>query len=425
MFSTANFMSLQKYAHAIAKKAKEASTRLANASSADKNRLLLHMADALVQANAALIKANEKDIAFARKAKLSEALIDRLRMDAKRIGQMGEGLRQVAGLPDPVGEVMASWKRPNGMQVEKVRVPLGVVFMIYESRPNVTADAAALCLKSGNAVILRGGKEAIHSNIKIAEVLKQSCKACGFSPEMIQLAAKTDHALIDHLLKLSAFIDLVIPRGGEALIRKVAATSKIPVIKHFKGLCIVYVDRAADLNMAESIVVNAKAQRPGTCNAMETLLVHRDVASHFLPRVAASLAQKGVEIRACPVSRKILPRAKRATEKDFKTEFLGLTMAVKTVKDLDEALGHIARYGSHHSDAIVTSDSASAERFTREVDSSAVFVNASTRLNDGGEFGFGAEIGISTDKLHARGPMGLAELTSYKYVVHGSGQIRV
>ena len=417
-------MNLKNYAQAIAKKAKQASYQLAKESREDKDRLLRRMADDILGSNEILQRANAKDVAFARKAKLSEAMIDRLGLDADRIGLIAKGLRQVADLPDPVGEVMATWTRPNGMRVQKVRVPLGVVFMIYESRPNVTADAAALCLKSGNAVILRGGSEAIHTNIEMARILRQSCTACGFSPELIQLVAKTPHELVDHLLKLSSWIDLVIPRGGEDLIRRVAKTSKIAVIKHFKGLCIVYVDRDADPDMAERIVLNAKVQRPGTCNAMETLLVHQDVARRILPRVAASLEENGVEIRACPITRKLIPTARRATERDFQTEFLGLTMAVKTVKDLDEAIDHIERYGSHHSDAIVTSNPQAAERFVREVDSSAVFVNASTRLNDGGEFGFGAEIGISTDKLHARGPMGLAELTSYKYVVRGTGQVR-
>lgn len=417
-------MNLKAYAQNIAKKAKAASFGWANVSADEKNRLLHAMAAALARSTPDLIKANAKDLAFARKEKLSDAMIDRLTLNEKRISQIAEGLCQVADLPDPVGEVMAKWDRPSGLAIEKVRVPLGVILMIFESRPNVTADAAALCLKSGNAVILRGGKEAIHSNVRIAEVLRAACKDSGHSPEVIQMIARPDHALVDHLLKLPQWIDLVIPRGGEGLIRAVAEKSKIPVIKHYKGICAVYVDSEADLDMAESIVVNAKAQRPGTCNAMETLLVHKDVARGFLPRVAAALEEKGVEIRACPASKKLLPNAKRATEKDFDTEFLGLKIAVKTVAGIDEAIAHIGRHGSHHSDSIVTQDAQAAERFTREVDSSAVFVNASTRLNDGGEFGFGAEIGISTDKLHARGPMGLAELTSYKYVVRGNGQVR-
>ncbi len=416
--------SLQQYAHDIAARAKRASVDFAKASTAAKNALLMAMADALETNTAGILKANAKDLAAARKAGIAGAMLDRLMLDEKRLRQIAGGLRQVAALPDPVGEVMSTWTRPNGMAIEKVRVPLGVIFMIYESRPNVTADAAALCLKSGNTVILRGGKEALYSNIAIARVLQDACKQAGFAREIVQMVSKPDHALIGHLLKQAEFIDLVIPRGGEALIRSVAAASKIPVIKHYKGLCSVYVDSDADMAMAESIVVNAKVQRPGVCNAMETLLVHRDAAKEFLPRIARTLQEKGVELRADSASRKLMVGAKAATAKDFQTEFLNLTLAVKTVQDVDEAMRHIARFGSHHSDAIVTRNARTAERFVREVDSSAVFVNASTRLNDGGEFGFGAEIGISTDKLHARGPMGLAELTSYKYVVRGDGQIR-
>ncbi len=417
-------MSLTQYAKNIAGMAKRSSVAFAKASTEAKNTLLRAMADELEANASGILKANAKDLIAARKAGIAGAMLDRLMLDEKRVRQMAAGLRQVAALPDPVGEVMSTWTRPNGMAIEKVRVPLGVIFMIYESRPNVTADAAALCLKSGNTVILRGGKEALRSNIAIARVLQDACKRAGFAREIVQMVSKPDHALIGHLLKQAESIDLVIPRGGEALIRSVAETSKIPVIKHYKGLCSVYVDSEADMAMAESIVVNAKVQRPGVCNAMETLLVHRDAAKEFLPRIARTLQEKGVELRADSASRKLMAGAKAATAKDFETEFLNLTLAVKTVQDMDEAMEHIGRHGSHHSDAIVTRNTRTAERFAREVDSSAVFVNASTRLNDGGEFGFGAEIGISTDKLHARGPMGLAELTSYKYVVRGDGQIR-
>jgi glutamate-5-semialdehyde dehydrogenase len=419
-----SIMDIQTYAEGIAKQAKKACPQLAVATAGEKNKLLERMAEDLVAACAELLAENAMDLDFARKSQLSEAMVDRLRLDNKAIEKMADGLRQVAKLPDPVGEVLSKWRRPNGIEIEKVRVPIGVVFMIFESRPNVTADAGALCLKSGNAVILRGGKEAIHSNVKIAQIMRGSCQACGFSPDVIQMVSRTEHEVVDHMLKMTEWIDLVIPRGGERLIRRVAQQSRIPVIKHYKGLCIVYVDNEADLSMAERIVVNSKTQRPGVCNAMETLLVHRDVAKRFLPRLARALAEKKVEIRACEESRKILPEARPATDEDFQTEYLNLTMSLKIVSDIQEAVRHIGRFGSHHSDAIVTKNPKTAEQFVREVDSSAVFVNASTRFNDGGEFGFGAEIGISTDKLHARGPMGLAELTSYKYIVRGSGQIR-
>ena len=355
---------------------------------------------------------------------LSAAQIDRLRLTPAVIESMAVALEEVAALAEPIGEVIDSSIRPNGLEVLKVRVPLGVVFFIYESRPNVTADAAAIAVKSGNAVILRGGKEAIHSNQAIAALLEQAGDEVGLPAGAVQLVNTTDRDAVGHFLEMNDLIDVAIPRGGESLIRRVAAQAKMPVIKHFTGNCHVYVDRAADLDMAERILINAKCQRMGVCNAAESLVVHREVAADFLPRISQALAEYDIELRGDGRTRTLLPHAKPATEEDFATEFLGPILSVKIVDSLAEAIEHINHYGSRHTDAIVTGDLAAARAFVTAVDSSAVLVNASTRFNDGGEIGLGAEIGISTDKFHARGPCGIKELTSYKYVIYGQGQVR-
>lgn len=408
----------------LARKARTASTLLAQVPTAAKNRWLLAAATAIEARQAELLAANAKDVAAAPDFGLNAAAIDRLTLNPKRVASAAEGLRQVAALPDPVGEVREATRRPNGLQVLKVGVPLGVVFFIYESRPNVTADAAALCVKSGNAVILRGGKEAIHSNTALHRLLSEELTRAGFPTDAVQLVPWTDRQAVGYLLSMSEFIDLAIPRGGKSLISRVASEAKMPVLKHFDGVCHVFVDAAADLAMAERIVVNAKCQRPGTCNAAECLLVHREVASEFLPRVGAALAAQHVELRGCEETRQWIPGAKLATEDDYRTEYLDLTMSVKVVADLAEAVAHIATYGSHHTDAIVTRDLSASRVFTQQVDSAAVMVNASTRFNDGFELGLGAEIGISTDRFHARGPCGLRELTTYKYIVTGDGHVR-
>ncbi|MGB3057785.1 MAG: glutamate-5-semialdehyde dehydrogenase, partial [Candidatus Omnitrophota bacterium] len=345
-------------------------------------------------------------------------------LDDKRIDGMRDMLRQVAGLPDPVGTVLEKTERPNGLVIAKVRVPIGVIGIIYESRPNVTADCAALCLKSGNAVILRGGSEAINSNKAIYEALKKGAKKAGLVEGAFILIEDNSREMVDAMLEATGGIDLLMPRGGESLIRSVAEKSRIPVIKHYKGICHVFVDADADLKMAEEICFNAKVQRPGVCNAMETMLVHEAVAGEFLTRMAGRFREAGVKIKGCPRTRQIITGAEEVTDEDFRTEWLDLILNIRVVRSLEEAIGHIAKFGSEHSDAIVTKNKKNAEAFTRQVDSAAVYVNASTRFTDGGEFGKGAEIGISTDRIHARGPMGLEELCTYKYVVHGSGQIR-
>ncbi len=408
----------------LAREAKKASRVIATLSSAVKNEMLRRMADALENQAEALQSANEKDLAAARQKGLSAAMIDRLVLDDKRVGAMADGMREVADLPDPVGEITGMWRRPNGLQVGRMRIPLGVIGIVFESRPNVTADAAALCLKSGNAVILRGGSEAIHSNSAIAAVLKNTLAEMGLPDGALQVVATTDRAAVLELLKLEDEIDLIIPRGGEGLIRFVSENSRIPVIKHYKGVCHVFVDSSADYEMAERICVNAKVQRPGVCNAMETLLIHKDIAETFVPRIAAALRAQGVEMRGCSVTREFAPDAAAATEEDWGAEFLDLILAVKVVDDMDEAIAHIRRYGSLHTEAIVTRDYAHAQRFLREVDSSTVVVNASTRFADGNQLGLGAEIGISTTKLHSFGPMGLEDLTTRKFIVYGEGQIR-
>ena len=408
----------------MAVRAKAASQELAAVRTGAKNRWLLAAASALETQSAEVLAANAEDVAAAPGYGLNAATIDRLELTPARIAAAADGLRQVAALPDPVGEVREGGVRPNGLQVLKVGVPLGVVFFIYESRPNVTADAAALCVKSGNAVILRGGKEAIHTNTALHRLIAAELAAAGLPADAVQLVPTTDREAVGHLLKLGDWIDLAIPRGGESLIRRVAREATMPVLKHYDGNCHVYVDAAADLGMAERIVVNAKCQRPGVCNAAESLLVHAAVADTFLPRVGAALRGRGVEIRGCDETRRLIPGTTPATDADFRAEFLDLILSVKVVADLDAAVRHIAAYGSKHTDAIVTADLAAARRFVQLVDSAAVMVNASTRFNDGFELGLGAEIGISTDKFHARGPCGLRELTTYKYVVTGDGQIR-
>ena len=412
------------YCEDVARRARVASHELARLSGAAKNAWLLRGAALLRASLPAIEKANQQDLAAAPGFGLTDAQTDRLRLTRERIEAIAAGLEAVAALPDPVGEIMESSVRPNGLEVSKVRVPLGVIFFVYESRPNVTADAAALCVKSGNAVILRGGKEAAHSSRAIVDLLGEAGAEVGLPADAVQLVSTPDREAVGHFLQLAQYIDLAIPRGGEGLIRRVAAEAKMPVLKHFSGNCHVYIDRAADLEMARQITINAKCQRMGVCNAAESLLVHTDVAEKFLPEVARQLVERGVEIRGDEHTRRLIPQSEPVTAEDYAAEFLGPVISVRVVDSLDEAIEHINQYGSKHTDAIVTADLAAAREFARRVDTAAVMVNASTRFNDGGEFGLGAEIGISTDKFHARGPCGLKELTSYKYVVYGSGQVR-
>ncbi|MFA5145005.1 MAG: glutamate-5-semialdehyde dehydrogenase [Candidatus Omnitrophota bacterium] len=406
------------------KNTKAASGFLLNISSATKNKILRDMASSLNARSGFILKANRKDVAGAKTAGLSLALIDRLTLNPKRIKEMSDSLIEISKLKDPVGEVIKAWTRPNGLRIQKVRVPIGVIAIIYESRPNVTSDCAGLCFKSGNSVVLRGGSEALNSNKAIYQVLKDVLKKYKIPESVINIITTRDRRAVDALLKLNDYIDLVIPRGGEGLIRRVVKLSRIPVIKHYKGICHTYVDEWADLNMAENICFNAKVQRPGVCNAMESMLVHKDVAARFLPGMLRKFKQAGVEIRGCAVTQRIVKGILRASEKDYRTEYLDLVLSVKVVEDLKEAITHINNYGSHHSDTIITEDHKNALQFLKGVDSACVYVNASTRFTDGHQFGLGAEIGISTDKLHARGPMALEELTTYKYMVFGSGQIR-
>lgn len=408
----------------MAKKAKEVSYQLARLSADIKNKALFAMADGLERSRELLIEENYKDLSVGEKACLSAAMRDRLRLTPTVIQGMSEGLREVAHLPDPVGEVLKMWKRPNGLMVGKMRIPIGVIGMIYESRPNVTADAAGLCLKSGNSVILRGGREAFHSNQAIGQILQKALAKVGIPREAVQIFPHKEREAIREMLQLEDEIDLVIPRGGEELIRFVATHSKIPVIKHYKGICHIFVDESADLEMATRICLNAKVQKPGVCNAMETLLVHRKVAGKFLPKISAVMHKERVELRGCPQTRRILSDIKEAREEDWSQEYLDLILSIKVVGGMDEAIEHIACYGSSHTESILTSDYQNAQRFLREVNSSCVLVNASTRFNDGFELGLGAEIGISTSKLHAFGPMGLEELTTTKFIVYGEGQIR-
>ncbi len=417
-------MGLREDMVAMGQRARRASRALARLSSRVKDQALRAMADGLEDAVAELQEANRRDLEAAAEAGLSRAMIDRLTLSDKVIASMAQGLREVAAQPDPVGEVVRMWKRPNGLLVGKKRIPLGVIGIIYESRPNVTADAAGLCLKAGNAVILRGGKEAIHSNRAIAGVLSRAAARAGVPEGAVQVVEVTDRQAVLEMLRLEEYIDLIIPRGGEGLIRFVTENSRIPVIKHYKGVCHVFVDASADLDMAERIVLNAKCQRPGVCNALETLLVHRDAAGAFLPRVARALTEAGVEIRGCSRTRELVPGAKEATEADWHAEYLDLILAVRVVDSLDQAIEHIETYGSLHTEAIVTRDYANAQRFLDEVNSSVVAVNASTRFSDGQQLGLGAEIGISTTKLHSFGPMGVEDLTTTKFVIYGEGQVR-
>jgi glutamate-5-semialdehyde dehydrogenase len=422
--AVADSIDLRKYCLQTAQQARAASVLLARTGGAVKNAWLRRAAERLRGEQQRLATANAKDLDAAPGYGLTDAQIDRLRLTPKVIEAMAVGLEEISQLPEPIGEVIESTIRPNGLEILKVRVPIGVVFFIYESRPNVTADAAGICIKSGNAVILRGGKEAIHSNQAIAEILETAAAEVGLPDHAVQLVNTTDREAVGHFLGLNEFIDLAIPRGGESLIRRVAAEAKMPVIKHFTGNCHVYVDQAADPDMAEQITVNSKCQRLGVCNAAESLLVHAAVAPKLLPRIAEALIAQGIEIRGDAPTRRLVPQAKTATDEDYAAEYLAPIISVKVVDDLEAAMAHINRFGSKHTDAIVTNDLSAARQFVTGVDTAAVMVNASTRFNDGGEFGLGAEIGISTDKFHARGPCGIKELTSYKYVAYGTGQIR-
>lgn len=419
-----NSTDLSAYCLDLARRARTASRMLATTSGASKNDWLKRTAEVLEQRYDEVLDANQKDLAAAAEMGLSSAQIDRLRLTPARLRDAAAGLREVAALPDPVGQARSSTVRPNGLEVHKVGVPLGVLLFIYESRPNVTIDAAALSVKSGNAILLRGGREALHSNTALHRILSHSLSHADLPTDAVQLVETTDRAAVGHLLKMNDLIDLVIPRGGEGLIRRVAEEARMPVLKHYKGICHVFVEKSADLDRAERIVLNAKCQRPGVCNAMECLLVEEAVAEAFLPRVALSLRRRGVELRGCPATRRLVADAKAARPEDFDTEYLDLVLSIKVVASLEEAIAHINRHGSGHSDAIVTNDLSAARRFTAAVDSAAVLVNASTRFHDGQELGLGAEIGISTDKIHARGPCGLQELTSYKYIVYGEGHLR-
>jgi glutamate-5-semialdehyde dehydrogenase len=422
--SAAESNTLREYCLEVAQRACRAAEELAAVPGARKRDWLHRSARLLSERSVALAEANHLDVVAAPSFGLSDAQIDRLRLTPKRIDEMAKALEDVAALPEPIGEVMWSSIRPNGLEVQKVRVPLGVIFFIYESRPNVTADAAALCVKAGNAVILRGGKEAMHSNTAIAAILAEAAADAGLPGDAVQLVATTDREAVGHFLHMPEYITVTVPRGGESLIRRVSEQARMPVIKHFAGNCHVYLDRSADPDMAETIVVNAKCQRMGVCNAAESLLVHADVAAALLPRVGKALLDRGIELRGDDTTRKLLPAAKPATEEDYGTEYLGPVMSVAVVDSLEAAIAHINRYSSKHTEAIVTRDLDAARQFAARIDSSAVMINASTRFNDGGEFGLGAEIGISTDKFHARGPCGINELTSYKYVVFGTGQVR-
>jgi glutamate-5-semialdehyde dehydrogenase len=413
-------MSIQETIHQMGRQARAAAYKLAQLSSDEKNDILRAMAAAIRRRTPELLAANALDLAAGEAKGLSNAMLDRLKLDEKRIEAMALGIDQVATLPDPVGEIMDAWDRPNGIRISQTRVPIGTIGIVYESRPNVTADAAVLCFKTGNATILRGGSEAIHSNVAIASALAEA----GAPEHAIQLIPFTDRESVAVLAGMDKWLDLIIPRGGKGLIETVVSLARMPVIKHYDGICHLFADKEADLEMATALTVNSKTQKPGVCNALEILLVHRDIATGFLPQVAAALRGKNVEIRGCENVLEVLPDAKPATAEDWDTEFLELIIAVKIVDSLEEAVAHINEHGSHHTDVIVTRDEATAEEFLSSVDSACVFHNCSTRFADGGEFGFGAEIGISTDKLHARGPMGLRELTSYQYRVRGNGQVK-
>ena len=410
--------------HAMGRQARAAALKLSQLSSETKNTILLAMAQGLCDASEKILSANARDISAAEEKGLSSAMLDRLRLDATRLEAIAAALEHVATLPDPVGQILDDWHRPSGIRIEQVRVPIGTIGIIFESRPNVTADAAALCFKTGNATILRGGSEAIHSNLAIATALQESGAKAGLPEHSIQLVPFTDRSSVAAMAGMDQWLDLIIPRGGKGLIETVVSLARMPVIKHYDGICHLYVHEKADLEMAVKLAVDSKTQKPGVCNALETLLVHRSVAEAFLPMAATALRAKGVELRGCAETLAILTDAIPATEEDWGAEYLDLILAIKIVGSTTEAVDHINTHGSHHTDCIVTADHAMAEHFLRAVDSACVFHNVSTRFADGGEFGFGAEIGISTDKLHARGPMGLRELTSYQYRVRGAGQTK-
>jgi glutamate-5-semialdehyde dehydrogenase len=409
----------------MGRRARAASRALVNLTSDQKNAILHAMADEIMARQDSILAANALDLGRAEQNGLSKAMIDRLTLDPKRLKAVADAVREVAALPDPVGELLTDWTRPNGLHIRKLRVPIGVIGIIFESRPNVTTDAASLCFKTSNATILRGGSEAIDSNRALAAALQAGGERAGLPADSIQLIPFTDRSSVEHTARMDQFIDLIIPRGGKGLIEKVVSTARMPVIKHYDGVCHVYVHADADFDMAANIIVNSKCQKPGVCNALETILVHRDAAAAFYPLVGKRLAEAKVEVRGDEEALAHLGvPAQAATEEDWSTEYLDLILSAKTVSGLDEAIAHINHYGSHHTDSIITRDAVAAARFQHEVDSAVVLHNASTRFNDGGEFGFGAEIGISTDKLHARGPMGLAELCSYKYIIAGNGQVR-
>ena len=409
---------------AMAKDAKQSARFLRVAKRAEKDAALEFMAEQILSKKEEIIVINAKDTALAKENGLNPAMIDRLTLDEKTVTSMIDGLHEVAALPDPVGEVTSMWKRPNGLQVGQIRIPLGVIGFIYESRPNVTVDAAALCIKSGNAVLLKGGSEAMHSNLILNEILSEALKKANLPEKSIQVIPYKEHEAVGILLRMDKYVDMIIPRGGEGLISFVVENSRIPVLKHFKGVCHVYVDERADLEMARKICFNAKVQRPGVCNAMETMLVHKNVASSFLPGMIEEFTSAGVEIRACENTLKLIPNLILANESDWPAEYLDLILAVKIVEDMDEAIDHIEKYGSNHTETIVTNDYERSQKFLERVDASVVLINASTRFNDGFELGLGAEIGINTSKLHAYGPMGLKELTTTKFIVYGSGQVR-
>jgi len=417
-------MTIQNRILKIAEDSRNASRRLAGIPSRTKDAALLDMSEELIKNSDFLISENRKDLQYAREKGISSAMMDRLTLTPATIEGMAKGIKEVAALPDPVGRVTSMWRRPNGLLVGRMRIPLGVIGIIYEARPNVTADAAALCVKSGNAVILRGGSEAINSNLAIASILQEALRRNGIPETSVQVIPMTDREAVYAMLQLDEHIDLIIPRGGEDLIRAVVAQSKIPVIKHYKGVCHIFVDADADLDMAENICINAKVQRPGVCNAMESLLIHKDIAAAFLPGLAGKYRTAGVTLKGCERSRRIVPDMKEACEADWFEEYLDLVLSVKIVDSIDEAIEHIEKYGSLHTESIITRDYQNSQRFLNEVNSSTVLVNASTRFSDGFELGLGAEIGISTTKLHAYGPMGVEELTTTKFIVYGNGQIR-
>lgn len=417
-------MNFEEYIIDIGRRAKDASRIMVTVSTNVKNNALLHMAEALINNKDAITEANIKDMELGKKSNLSVAMLDRLMINHDRIEGMAQGLKNVAALKDPIGDGIKRWKTPNDLDISMIRVPLGVIGMIYESRPNVTVDAAALCLKSGNSIILRGGSEAINTNIALAKVIKKAAVEAGLPEGCIQLIEMVDRELVNNLIKLNAYVDVIIPRGGVSLKKAIIEGATVPVIETGAGICHIYVDSDADLSMAEDIIVNAKTQRPGVCNAVETVLVHKNIASEFLPRLAQRLYRLGVEIRICEKGIEIISGAKAACDADWATEYLDLILSIKVVETMEEAIDHIFKYGTKHSEAIITNSYKNSQKFLREVDASCVYVNASTRFTDGSEFGFGAEIGISTQKLHARGPMGLEQLTTTKYLIYGEGQVR-